>query len=162
MNTVSLLTVFESGEQLNGHGEEPDINVVFAEYAAEDYAKIRAEADLYQIKVITVEDIETFAGPFTGMRSRVHEESSFRDIADEQIVVKDGHFFGVKMVNDYHTKYDKEKEYQYFTSLYLMRDGKTRKIKYYIETTLYGHDGEEDSYTIDEYAVLEKRIKDGE
>ena len=70
--------------------DEPDIYVVEQEYSQIEYEKIRLQADDWVIEVRTDEEDDH------GYSQNYSEtKRSFKDISDEQILVKDGGFYGI-------------------------------------------------------------------
>ena len=68
---------------------EPDIHVGEKEYSADDYKRIRAEADRWRI------DLDAYYEDDHGYdQNSVDSEINCRPIKDEEILVKDGAFFG--------------------------------------------------------------------
>ncbi len=154
--TKTLYTVFTEGERISGYRADP-IFTVLGEYAQEDFEKFRKQADEFVIKVTTVQHIETFGGPFTGMHSRHHEDVKYLEIEDSQILIKDGEFFGVVLDTEWRHLLDKEPPDIRFGKVYLTHGGCTAVIYDFIETEVYGHDGEEDSEEIEKFASVERK-----
>lgn len=70
--------------------EEPDIYVSEIEYNDDEYNKIRAEADRWRI------DLNAYQDDDHGYEQQSsHSNSHNRPIKDEEILVKDGSFFGI-------------------------------------------------------------------
>ena len=70
--------------------EEPDIYVSEIEYNDDEYNKIRAEADCWRI------DLNAYQDDDHGYEQQSsHSNSHNRPIKDEEILVKDGSFFGI-------------------------------------------------------------------
>jgi len=70
--------------------EEPDIYVSEIEYNDDRYNKIRAEADCWRI------DINSYQDDDHGYdQQKSHSDLRNRPIKDEEILVKDGSFFGI-------------------------------------------------------------------
>ena len=75
--------------------EEPDIYVSEIEYNDDKYNKIRAEADCWRI------DINSYQDDDHGYdQQKSHSDLSNRPIKDEEILVKDGSFFGIITIVD--------------------------------------------------------------
>lgn len=69
---------------------EPDIHVGEKEYSEDDYKKIRAEADRWRI------DLDAYREDDHGYDQNSAESEKYcRPIKDEEILVKDGAFFGI-------------------------------------------------------------------
>ncbi len=96
---MKLFTVVEegSGELIHGSpqypmwiSKEPDIYVAEAEYSEEAYKRIRAEADLWRI------DLDRYQEDDHGYDQKYsYSDAHNRPIKDEEILVKDGAFFGI-------------------------------------------------------------------
>lgn len=70
--------------------KEPDIYVSEIEYSTDEYNKIRAEADRWRI------DLDSYQDDDHGYDQQYsHNNSLNRPIKDEEILVKNGSFFGI-------------------------------------------------------------------
>lgn len=99
MDSMKLSTVANENEGQLVYGspkypmwvsDEPDIYVTMLEYSQKEYEEIRRQADDWIIEVRTDEE-DDHGYSQTNSKS----ERSFREIEDNQILVKDGFFYGI-------------------------------------------------------------------
>jgi len=99
MDSMKLSTVANENEGQLVYGspkypmwmsDEPDIYVTMQEYSQKEYKEIRRQADDWIIEVRTDEE-DDHGYSQTNSKS----ERSFRRIEDNQILVKDGLFYGI-------------------------------------------------------------------
>ena len=125
--------------------KEPAIYVSEAEYNDDEYKKIRAEADRWRI------DIRSYQDDDRGYDQQdSHGDSCNRPIKDEEILVKDGSFFGIiTLVN--RSFYSKSptfhKGYEYVSI-------NTAPIRHGLWTYHYGHSSDNGSSDDDEVYYL--------
>ena len=125
--------------------EEPDIYVSEIEYNDDKYNKIRAEADRWRI------DLNSYQDDDHGYdQQSSHSNSRNRPINDEEILVKDGSFFGIITSVD-RSFYSKSptfhKGYEYVSR-------NTAHIKHGLWKYHYGHSSDDGSSSDDEIFYL--------
>ena len=122
-------------------GSEPDIYVSEADHSADEYNKIRAEADCWRIDLNSYHEDD---------RGGEQGDSHSRPIRDEEILVKDGSFFGIiTLVN--RSFYSKSptfhKRYEYVSI-------NTAHMKHGLWKYHYGHSSDDGSSSDDEIYYL--------
>jgi len=125
--------------------KEPDIYVSEIEYSDDEYNKIRAEADRWRI------DLNSYQDDDHGYEQQSsHSNSRNRPINDEEILVKDGSFFGIITSVD-RSFYSKSptfhKGYEYVSI-------NTAHIKHGLWKYHYGHSSDDGSSSDDEIYYL--------
>ena len=125
--------------------KEPDIYVSEIEYSDDEYNKIRAEADRWRI------DLNSYQDDDHGYEQQSsHSNSRNRPINDEEILVKDGSFFGIITSVD-RSFYSKSptfhKGYEYVSI-------NTAHIKHGLWKYHYGHSSDDGSSSDDEILYL--------
>jgi len=125
--------------------KEPDIYVSQIEYSGDAYNKIRAEADRWRI------DINAYREDDHGYdQQSAHSNSDARPIQDEEILVKDGAFFGIIAMVDrsfYGKSSTFHKGYEY-VSIH------TAHMKHGLWKYHYGHASDDGSSSDDEIYYL--------
>lgn len=120
--------------------KEPDIYVLTIEYNDDEYNKIRAEADRWRI------DLNSYQDDDHGYDQQgSHSDSNTMPISDEQILVKDGSFFGIIALVDrsfYSKSSTFHKRYEYVSI-------NTAHIKHGLWKYHYGHSSDNGSSSED-------------
>ena len=70
----------------------PAIYLIEKEYTPEEYAAIRAEAEQWNVEIVHEDGYDYGYG-----RSEHNRYTSYREITDDILIVKDGHFAGIMM-----------------------------------------------------------------
>lgn len=70
----------------------PTVYLIEKEYTAEEYAAIRTEADEWNVEVKHEDGYDYGYG-----RSEYNYSTSYKEISDDILIVKDGHFSGIMM-----------------------------------------------------------------
>ena len=151
---MKILTVSETKTEMFVAGspqypmwtsKEPDIYISEIEYNDDEYNKIRAEADRWRI------DLNAYQDDDHGYEQQSsHGNSCNRPINDEEILVKDGSFFGIITSVD-RSFYSKSptfhKGYEYVSI-------NTAHIKHGLWKYHYGHSSDDGSSSDDEIYYL--------
>ena len=120
--------------------EEPDIYVSEIEYNADEYSKIRAEANRWRI------DLDSYQDDDHGYdQQSTHSDSHSRPIKDEEILVKDGSFFGIISLVDrsfYSKSSTFQKGYEYVSV-------NTAHMEHGLWKYHYGHSSDNGSSDVD-------------
>lgn len=131
--------------------KEPDIYVLEAEYSNDNYKKIRAEADRWRI------DINSYQEDDHGYDQQSFDsELHYRPIKDEEILVKNGSFFGIISFVD-RSFYSKSSSF-YKRYEYVSVD--TADIRHGLWKYHYGHSSDSSSSSDDEVYYLHPLFKE--
>ncbi len=114
-------------------------------YSEAEMAVIQAEAECYALMEITYEESSRFHGPFSDPTYREWSSSKELPMEVERLMVsEDGHLIGYATEQEWIYRHNREGNSRDARPLLLGIDGEPSRTYTLNDTTLYGHDGEED------------------